>query len=166
MWFKFVRFFYTESRKAIPGEKKKNNGKQLWAFSSLIFLCSQGQSCASTYLAEQRILNVENFKLVGTICSALVLRVMTTYSITLGFIANICVEPFMGQGVDYLMLTYDLEGKIIVHGFKFDFQMNKINRIKLISCLPVCLSLSFTKSFLGKPYTPTKHIINMLYRDR
>lgn len=47
-------FFYSESRKNVPGKK----GKQLWPFCSLIFLCSQGQSCASTYLAEQRILNV------------------------------------------------------------------------------------------------------------
>lgn len=90
---------------------------------------------------------------------------MTTNSITLAFIANICVEPFMGQGVDYLVLTYDLEGKIIVHGFKFDFQKNKINRIKLISCLPFCLALSLTKNFLGKLCTPPMHIINMLYRD-
>lgn len=56
MWFKFAWFFYTEIKKNVPGEK--NNGEQLWPFSSLIFLFSQGQSCASTYLAEQRILNV------------------------------------------------------------------------------------------------------------
>lgn len=50
--------FLHRKQKNVPGEKKKNG--KLWPlrFSSLIFLCSQGQSCASTYWAEQRILNV------------------------------------------------------------------------------------------------------------
>lgn len=49
-------FLHRKQKKCTWGKKKTS--KQLWPFSSLIFLCSQGQSCASTYLAEQRILNV------------------------------------------------------------------------------------------------------------
>lgn len=50
---------YAEIRKIITG------GKQKWplCFSIFIFLSNQEQSCASMYLADQKILNVQTLNL-------------------------------------------------------------------------------------------------------
>lgn len=62
--------FYTEVRKIIPGQKKK---KWPLCFSTFIFLCNQEQLCQYVFSWSEDI-ECTDFKLVGTVCSGLVLR--------------------------------------------------------------------------------------------